>query len=148
MLRCQFACQWNGDERTERYAFNARTFADMSVRGRELGMEGLTVWGEPSDYYATVELSYLAFSRFGWVPTLSWDAFVANELAPRLGGQQQAERFIAIAEEVDAHQTLPVGRLQELQGEALGIMALLEGEPARRWLTLGEQISRRRYMGR
>jgi hypothetical protein len=35
-----------------------------------------------------------------------------------------------------------------LQGEALKIMALLEGEPARRWLTLGEQISRRRYMGR
>ncbi|MDF2982762.1 MAG: hypothetical protein K0Q69_2534, partial [Devosia sp.] len=84
VLRCQFACQWNGDERTERYAFNARTFADMSVRGRELGMEGLTVWGEPSDYYATVELSYLAFSRFGWDPTLSWDAFVANELpSPR-----------------------------------------------------------------
>jgi hypothetical protein len=120
----------------------------MSVRGRELGMEGLTVWGEPSDYTATVELSYLAFSRFGWDPTLSWDAFVADELAPRLGGQQQAERFIAIAEEVDANQTLPVARLQELQGEALKIMALLEGEPARRWLTLGEQISRRRYMGR
>ena len=30
VLRCQFACQWNGDERTERYAFNARTFADMA----------------------------------------------------------------------------------------------------------------------
>jgi hypothetical protein len=148
VLRCQFACQWNGDERTERYAFNARTFADMSIRGRELGMEGLTVWGEPSDYYATVEFSYLAFSRFGWDPTLNWGAFVANELAPRLGGQQQAERFIAIAEEVDANQILPVARLTELQGEALGIMALLEGEPARRWLTLGEQISRRRYMGR
>lgn len=148
VLRCQFACQWNGDERTERYAFNAKTFADMSVRGRELGMEGLTVWGEPSDYYATVELSYLAFSRFGWDPTLSWEAFVASELAPRLGGQQQAERFIAIAEEVDANQTLPVPRLTQLQGEALKIMALLEGEPARRWLTLGEQISRRRYMGR
>ena len=30
VLRCQFACQWNGDERTERYALNARTFADMA----------------------------------------------------------------------------------------------------------------------
>ena len=33
VLRCQFACQWNGDERTERYAFNAKTFADMAQIG-------------------------------------------------------------------------------------------------------------------
>ena len=28
VLRCQFACQWNGDERSERYFLNARVFAD------------------------------------------------------------------------------------------------------------------------
>ena len=56
VLRCQFACQWNGDERTERYAFNARTFADMAAIGARDGMEGLTVWGEASAYHATVEL--------------------------------------------------------------------------------------------
>lgn len=34
-------------------------------------MDGLTVWGEPSPYHDTVEMSYLAFSRFGYEPTLS-----------------------------------------------------------------------------
>lgn len=148
MLRCQFACQWNGDERTERYAFNARSFADMASRGAELGMEGLTVWGEVSDYVATSELSYLAFARFTWDPKLGWDRFVSEELAPRLGGMAQAEDFVAIAGEIDANQSLPVARLGELQAKALGMAAALEGEPARRWLTLGEQIARRAFMGR
>ena len=148
VLRCQFASQWNGDERTERYAFNARAFADMASRGAELGMEGLTVWGEASDYLATVELSYLAFARFSWDPTLKWEAFVTTELAPRLGGQTLGERFVRIAEELDANQTLPIARLQGLQDEALAAMVSLTGEPARRWLTLAEQIARRLHMGR
>ncbi|WP_374619096.1 hypothetical protein [Devosia sp.] len=148
VLRCQFACQWNGDERTERYALNARTFADMATRGAELGMDGLTVWGEPSDYFGTVELSYLAFARFTWDPALTWEQFIVGDLAPLLGGEARARRFVDIAEEVDAHQTLPVARLSDLQAEALAAMAALDGEPARRWLTLGEQIARRRFMGR
>ena len=41
------------------------------------GMHGLTVWGEPSPYHATVELSYLAFARFSWDPTLTWERFLA-----------------------------------------------------------------------
>ncbi len=32
------------------------------------GLHGLTVWGEPSPYHATVELSYLAFARFSLGP--------------------------------------------------------------------------------
>ena len=148
VLRCQFASQWNGDERSERYAFNARSFADMAVRGAELGMQGLTVWGEASDYTATVELSYLAFARFSWDPRLTWEAFVATELAPRLGGQAWAERFIAIAEELDANQQLGTDRLAALQADALEAMAAVSGEPARRWLTLTEQIARRLHMGR
>ena len=148
MLRCQFASQWNGDERTERYAFNARAFADLAAEGARLGMQGLTVWGEASDYLATVELSYLAFARFTWNPTLQWDDFVSAELAPRLGGAPLAARFVALAEELDAHQVLPAGRLAALQAEALAALRGLEGEPARRWLTLAEQCARRRHMGR
>ena len=119
VLRCQFACQWNGDERTERYAFNARTFADMAEIGARDGMDGLTVWGEPSAYHATVELSYIAFARFTWEPTLTWERFMAEEMAPRLGGRDAAERFVAIAEEIDRNQRLPVERLAALRAEAL-----------------------------
>ena len=95
VLRCQFACQWNGDERSERYALNARVFSDMARLCGQRGMQGLTVWGEPSPYHATVELSYLAFARFSWDPTLTWERFMAEDAAPLLGGVEAAERVRA-----------------------------------------------------
>ena len=147
MLRCQFACQWNGDERTERYAFNARTFADMATIGAGDAMEGLTVWGEPSAYHATVELSYLAFARFTWDPTLTWERFLAEEMAPRLGGREAAERFVAIAEEIDANQALPVDRLATLRAEAMAHAGDAGSHAGRRWLSLADQIARREHMG-
>ncbi len=148
VLRCQFACQWNGDERTERYAFNARVFADMATRGKQGAMEGLTIWGEPSDYFATVELSYLAFARFSWDPSLTWDDFMAAEVAPRLGGADAAQQFVALAEELDGSANLPVSRLEAMQGEALTAATAHSGDIARRWLTLTDQIGRRIHMGR
>jgi len=147
VLRCQFACQWNGDERTERYALNARTFADMATIGARDGMEGLTVWGEPSDYHATVELSYLAFARFTWEPTLTWERFMAEEMAPRLGGRAAAERFVAIAEEIDANQRLTVERLAALRTEAMSHAGDVGSHAGRRWFSLADQIARREHMG-
>lgn len=148
VLRCQFACQWNGDERTERYAFNGRDFADMASRGKQLLMQGLTVWGEPSDFTATVEMSYLAFARFTWNPDLEWSDFVADVLAPRLGGIEAAERFLALTEELDGNARLPPPRLSEMQQEALARAGSDDADVSRRWLTLAEQIARRSYMGR
>ncbi|NOZ32613.1 MAG: hypothetical protein GXP01_05975, partial [Alphaproteobacteria bacterium] len=147
VLRCQFACQWNGDERTERYAFNGRTFADMARGAARTGMHGLTVWGEPSPYFATVELSYLAFARFGWKPDLSWDTFMDEDMAPRLGGRAAADMFVGLAEELDANQHLPVERLSEMGRVARDHALGGAGEVARRWLTVCDQISRRQFMG-
>ncbi|MGB4829230.1 MAG: hypothetical protein WBP18_18515 [Paracoccaceae bacterium] len=145
VLRCQFACQWNGDERTERYALNARVFGDMARVCARTGMNGLTVWGEPSPYHATVELSYLAFARFSWQPDLTFDDFLNETAAPLLGGTGAAGAFVAIAEELDAHQRLPVERLAALQRQAAGHRQ--GGEVGRRWLSLEDQIARRAYMG-
>ncbi len=147
VLRCQFACQWNGDERTERYAFNAKTFADMAEVAARVGMEGLTVWGEPSPYHATVEFSYLAFARFTFEPALTWERFLDEEVSPRLGGRTAAERFVAIAEEIDLNQRLPAARLAALRAEAMAHVGDAGSDAARRWLSLGEQIARRAYMG-
>lgn len=147
VLRCQFACQWNGDERTERYAFNAKTFAEMAEKGYEAGMQGLTVWGEPSPYHANVELSYLAFARFTYEPTLTWERFLDEDVAPLLGGRAAADRYIAIAEEIDANQRLPVDRLASLQAEVLDAGRGQPQEVMRRWLSLADQIGRRIYMG-
>jgi hypothetical protein len=145
VLRCQFACQWNGDERSERYALNARVFSDMAALCSRTGMKGLTVWGEPSPYLASVELSYLAFARFSWTPTLSWDTFLDEDVAPLIGGKDAARAFVTIAEELDAHQKLPVERLHALKRRAADHRA--DDDAGRRWLTLEEQISRRIYMG-
>ena len=148
VLRCQFACQWNGDERSERYALNARTFADMARAAGAVGMDGLTVWGEPSPYHATVELSYLAFARFSYEPGLTWERFVEEDVAPLLGGPEAAERFMALAGELDANQSLPRERLAAMQAEARAASAGADSEAARRWLTLEDQVARRRFMGR
>jgi hypothetical protein len=145
VLRCQFACQWNGDERTERYALNARVFSQMATLCAERGLQGLTVWGEPSPYHATVELSYLAFARFSWEPSLTWERFIAEDAAALLGGPEAATEFVAIAEELDAHQVLPLERLVELREAAMGHRAL--DAAGRRWLSLEDQVARRIYMG-
>jgi len=145
VLRCQFACQWNGDERTERYALNARTFADQSRLVHGTGMQGLTVWGEPSPYHATVEVSYLAFARFGWEPTLAWERFMERDVAPILGGVDAANEFVRIAEELDANQRLPMGRLRALRRSAADHRA--DDETGRRWLSLEDQVARRMFMG-
>jgi len=145
VIRCQFACQWNGDERTERYALNARVFAEMAQVCADRGMTGLTVWGEPSPYTATVEISYLAFARFTWDPSLRWDRFLARDVAPLLGGTDAAHAFVAIAEELDAHQRLPVERLAALRDAAAAHRA--PDEAGRRWLSLEDAIARRIYMG-
>jgi hypothetical protein len=145
VLRCQFASQWNGDERSERYALNARVFGDMARLCADRGMHGLTVWGEPSPYEATVELSYLAFARFTWDPTLTWEAFLDRDAAPLLGGPEAARRFVAIAEELDAHQRLPVERLNGLRRAAAEHRS--DDEAGRRWLTLEDRIARRTFMG-
>lgn len=145
VLRCQFACQWNGDERTERYALNARVFGDMARVCDRTGMDGLTIWGEPSPYHATVELSYLAFARFGWNPRLEWEDFVRDTAAPLLGGAEAAAEFVALASELDAQQVIDPERLHALRRRAAAHRA--GDEAGRRWLSLEDQIARRIYMG-
>ncbi len=147
VLRCQFACQWNGDERTERYALNAKTFAEMAQKSHEVGMEGLTVWGEPSPYQPSVEISYLAFARFSYEPDLTWERFVEEDVAPLLGGRAAAEQFIELAEELDGNQSLAPERLAAMRHTALSAAQTGETDSARRWLALQDQIARREFMG-
>jgi hypothetical protein len=90
---------------------------------------------------------YLAFARFCWEPTLTWERFVGEDLAPLFGGREAADRFIAIAEEIGAHQRLPVERLEALARETRRAAADANGETAHRWTSLADHISRRAYMG-
>ena len=145
VLRSQFCCQWNGDFRTERYRFNGRDFAAMARKAAETGMRGLTVWGEASAYHAATELSYLAFARFCWEPTLTWERFLAEDVAPLLGGQAAAERFLAHVETLDANPILPDARLRTMLADALDGARAGDAAVARRWVWLADRATRRRY---
>lgn len=145
VFRSQCNCQWNGGPRTERYTFNGRDFAAMAKKASEVGFRGLTVWGEPSPYEVSVELSYLAFARFTWDPSLTWDRFVTEDVAPLVGGPSAASRFLTLVEQLDRGIPSNASSLRSLQAEALDAAHHPDDEVARRWLWLAEKASRRRF---
>ncbi|RZT60647.1 hypothetical protein EV140_1153 [Microcella alkaliphila] len=147
VIRSQFACQWNGDERTERYAFNAPDFAELARTSAALDMQGLTVWGEPSPYHVSSELSYLAFGRFTYDPDLTWEEFMAQDVAPRVGGQSEADAFVRLMEELDGSARIDATRLRGIRDEALDAAKSTVGDAVRRWLWLADRASQRSFMG-
>jgi hypothetical protein len=145
VFRTQFNCQWNGDYRTERYRFNGKDFAEQAKKAAEVGFQGLTVWGEPSPYNVSTELSYRAFARFTWVPSLTWNQFMREEVAPRVGGIDAGERFIELVETLDGSPDIETKTLDRVRGEALSHATTLSGVASGRWLWLAERASRRIY---
>jgi hypothetical protein len=145
VFRCQFACQWNGDRRTERYRFNGSDFEAMAKKAASVGFKGLTVWGEVSPYNTATELSYLAFSRFTWDTSLTWDEWVSSAVAPLLGGAAAARRYLEILDTIDPPANPADSTLASLQREALDATSQLSGDASRRWLWLAERIARSRY---
>lgn len=147
VFRAQFACQWNGSRITERYRFNGRDFFELCRTAAATGVEGLTIWGEVSPFEAPVEFSYLAFSRFGWDPALTWERFVSEEIAPRVGGDAAAERFLAILDTIDAERPLPEQDWAVMQAEAVDAAGADDAEVSRRWSWLANRLAKRRYNG-
>lgn len=145
VFRTQFNCQWNGDHRTERYRFNGKDFAEQAKKAAEVGFKGLTVWGEPSSYVTSTELSYLAFARFTWDPGLTWGRFMTEDVAPRVGGEAAAERYVEMLEILDAVPFLEESMLNRIRSEAVSHSAATSGDVSRRWLWLAESASRRLF---
>jgi hypothetical protein len=148
VFRAQFACQWNGSRATDRYKFNGRDFAELAWKAAECGLQGLTVWGEPSAYNAATELSYLAFARFTYDPSLAWDDFLREDIAPRLGGDEAAARFLDIVTLLDSEAPLDSNTLRRLHAEAVDASRQTDYEAGRRWLWLADRIARREMHGR
>jgi hypothetical protein len=92
-----------------------------------------------------VEFSYLAFSRFGWDPTLAWERFIAEEIAPRVGGGAAAERYLAIVEAIDGSRPLGEAAIRSMMGDALNGAGHPDGEISRRWVWLAERLARIGY---
>lgn len=145
VIRTQFNCQWNGDYRTERYRLNARDIAAQAKKAAEIGFRGHTMWGEVSAYHTAADISYRAFSRFTWDPSLTWDRFVADDLAPLFDGVDGATAYLSMNEAFDASAVHATAKLQEMRGEAFAHAAATSGEVSARWLWLTDQIDRRLF---
>ncbi|MCC6313580.1 MAG: hypothetical protein IT337_06170 [Thermomicrobiales bacterium] len=143
VFRAQFACQWNGSNATERYRFNARDFAELSWKAAATGVQGLTVWGEASPFDVPVELSYLAFGRFTYDPSLTWNQFLSEEIAPRLGGDAAAERYLHILDAIDREEPLPDATWVGFRHEALDAARVPDDGVSRRWVWLADRVARR-----
>jgi hypothetical protein len=146
VFRCQFCCQWNGDHRTERYFFNARDFEEMAKTAAATGFQGLTIWGEVSPYNTATELSYLAFARFTWDPSLTWEQWLKEDVEPRLGGEAAANRYLELVTTLDRQADLDRSTLLKMQSEALDASRQGDEEIARRWLWLAGRCSERAFM--
>lgn len=147
VLRSQFACQWNGDERTQRYNFNAPVFAEMAKTCADIGLQGLTVWGEPSPYHVSAEFSYLAFGRFTYEPGLDWQQFTAEEIDPRVGGKDAGSIFLGYMEELDASDIIDINRLTSIRRDSLDHACQLDGDASGRWIWLADKANQRISMG-
>jgi hypothetical protein len=138
LIRPHAGSQWN----RQRYAYMAPHYGELARLAKRTGLDGATIFGEVSDYSPPNELNYLAFARFSIEEGLTWDDFLSEDVEPRLGGADAAQRFISLLEGLDADE-LDAGALLSARDEVRTAAASL-ADPARRlWAWLEERLSRR-----
>ena len=139
IFRTHMGSQWN----SERYELVARRFSELACLAHATGMKGLTIFGEVSAFETVNEINYLAFARFGFDPTLAWDAFVRDDLGPLLGGTAEAVTYLDLL-------AVPSGKreLQRASGTAAEIARAATGDVCRRWVWLQNRLFRKLAMGR
>lgn len=137
VLRTHMGTQWNH----ERYELVAQRFAQMMQLAHSTGMQGATIFSEPSAFSTVNEINYLAFARFGYDADLTWEQFVANDLAPLLGGTEAAERYLDLLVVPNEAQTLI-----QAAAEAREIGNAQAGEAYRRWVWLQNRLHQKLAM--
>lgn len=137
VVRTHMGSQWNH----ERHELVADRFADLMQRMHRTGMEGATIFGEVSAFSTVNEINYLAFARFGYQADLTWEQFVTDDLAPLLGGEEAAQRYLA-------HLRVPSEEkaLRAALGEAGELVAARSGEARRRWVWLQNRLYQKLMM--
>jgi hypothetical protein len=138
LIRPHAGSQWN----RQRYAYMAPHYGELARLAKRTGLDGATIFGEVSDYSPPNELNYLAFARFSIEEGLTWDDFLSEDVEPRLGGADAAQRFISLLEGLDADE-LDAGALLSARDEVRTAAALLADPARRRWAWLEERLSRR-----
>jgi hypothetical protein len=131
VVRTHMGTQWNH----ERYELVADRFAELMQLMHRTGMEGATIFGEVSAFSTVNEINYLAFARFGYQADLTWEQFVADDLAPLLGGVDAAQRYLTLLRVPAEGKALRAGL-----GEAGELAAAMSGDALRRWIWLQNRL--------
>ena len=137
VLRTHMGTQWNH----ERYELVARRFAEMMALLHRTGMQGGTIFAEVSAFSTVNEINYLAFARFGYQSDLTWEAFVADDMGPLLGGPEAAERYLALLAAPNE-----VGALRRAASEARDVASAQASDAYRRWVWLQNRLHQKLAM--
>lgn len=74
----------------------------MCLRAYQAGLDGVSIHGEVTDRNIPNRLNYLAFSYFTHDPEGSLRDFAMSKLSKELGGEEQAQTFVALLARWDA----------------------------------------------
>ena len=97
-------------------------------------MTAVSIFGECSPFHANTEFNYLALSYFGDRPQAAFADFVADEMAPRLGGDpERAARYAEFAKLTAEPAKIPAA-VAEIVRIAAEVAA--DHDAARRWTYL------------
>ena len=75
---------------------------EMCLRAYQAGLDGVSIHGEVTDRNIPNRLNYLAFSYFTHDPEGSLRDFAMSKLSKELGGEEQAQTFVALLARWDA----------------------------------------------
>ena len=137
ILRTHMGSQWN----KERYEYVADRFAKMMQLASQVGLRGATIFGEVSDLSVSNELNYLAFARFGYDASLTWNEFIKKDLSPILGGEENALQFLLFLQTPQEEKSL-----EKALAEAHERMRALSGDQYRRWVWLENRLFQKKAM--
>lgn len=131
IIRTHMGSQWNG----ERHKFVAQDFSKLVKKAAELGMDGITIFGEVSSLKTAHEINYLSVAGFSDNPKLAWNEFITQKLRPLLGGEDIAIKYTdLLGKEKVSHADIEIAK---------SILRETKEPYYRRWLWLVEFLYHR-----
>jgi hypothetical protein len=131
IIRTHMGSQWQH----ERHELIAEDYAEIMQLAFRTGLQGATIFGEASAFNVVNEINYLAFARFGYDATLTWEQFLERDLAPKLGGIEATQVYLRLLRIENNVEQLTAGI-----AEARKIAASMDDDVYRRWLWLQNRL--------
>ena len=105
------------------------------------GLDGVSMFGENSPFHANSEFNYLALTYFSEHPLAEVAHFARDEMAPRLGGWEYAQKWLEFAELYKSPAKVPAA-VAEIAKIVSGIS---DYEVQRRWFRLADFLNAYRW---